>query len=60
MTHYLADNTGPEEVIAAKESQFVKALKYYPAGATTNSDFGVTDIRKCDRTFPLNNWYDRV
>ena len=51
MTLYLTDNTSPEEIIAARESQFVKAIKYYPAGATTNSDFGVTDIRKCDRVF---------
>ena len=51
MTLYLTDNTAPEEIIAAKASQFVKAVKYYPAGATTNSDFGVTDIRKCDRVF---------
>lgn len=51
MTLYLTDNTSPEEIIAAKASQFVKAVKYYPAGATTNSDFGVTDIRQCDRIF---------
>jgi dihydroorotase len=51
MTLYLTDNTSPEEIIAAKASQFVKAVKYYPAGATTNSDLGVTDIRKCDRVF---------
>ncbi|ELS03340.1 dihydroorotase [Xenococcus sp. PCC 7305] len=51
MTLYLTDKTSPEDIIAAKESQFVKAVKYYPAGATTNSDFGVTDIRKCDRVF---------
>lgn len=51
MTLYLTDNTSPEDIIAAKKSQFVKAVKYYPAGATTNSDFGVTDIRKCDRVF---------
>ena len=51
MTLYLTDNTDPEEIIAAKETQFVKAVKYYPAGATTNSDFGVTDVRKCDRVF---------
>ncbi|NCS50234.1 MAG: dihydroorotase [Microcystis aeruginosa BK11-02] len=49
MTLYLTDNTSPEEIIAAKASQFVKAVKYYPAGATTNSDLGVTDLRKCDR-----------
>ncbi|MEO0986156.1 MAG: dihydroorotase [Cyanobacteria bacterium J06639_14] len=51
MTLYLTDNTSPEEIITAKASQFVKAVKYYPAGATTNSDFGVTDIRQCDRVF---------
>ncbi len=51
MTLYLTDNTSPEDIIAAKASKFVKAVKYYPAGATTNSDFGVTDIRKCDRVF---------
>ena len=51
MTLYLTDNTSPEDIIAAKASQFVKAVKYYPAGATTNSEFGVTDIRRCDRVF---------
>jgi dihydroorotase len=51
MTLYLTDNTSPEEIVAAKTSQFIKAVKYYPAGATTNSDFGVTDIRRCDRVF---------
>ncbi|MEL6814211.1 MAG: amidohydrolase family protein, partial [Cyanobacteria bacterium J06598_3] len=48
MTLYLTDNTTPEDIIAAKASGFVKAVKYYPAGATTNSEFGVTDIRNCD------------
>lgn len=51
MTLYLTDNTSPAEIIAAKATQFIKAVKYYPAGATTNSDSGVTDIRKCDRVF---------
>ena len=51
MTLYLTDNTSPDDIIAAKESGFVKAVKYYPAGATTNSEFGVTDIRKCDSVF---------
>ncbi|MBF2077922.1 MAG: dihydroorotase [Synechococcales cyanobacterium T60_A2020_003] len=51
MTLYLTDNTSPNEIIAAKASPFVKAVKYYPAGATTNSDLGVTDINKCDRVF---------
>lgn len=51
MTLYLTDNTRPEEIFAAKGVQFIKAVKYYPAGATTNSDSGVTDIRKGDRVF---------
>ena len=50
MTLYLTDNTPPEEIIAARKSCFIKALKLYPAGATTNSDAGVTDIRLCDKT----------
>jgi dihydroorotase len=45
MTLYLTDNTPPEEIRRAKEAGVV-ALKLYPAGATTNSDAGVTDIRK--------------
>jgi dihydroorotase len=49
MTLYLTDNTSPEDIIAAKASPFIKAVKYYPAGATTNSDLGVTDIGRCDR-----------
>ncbi|KPF59102.1 dihydroorotase [beta proteobacterium AAP51] len=49
MTLYLTDNTPPEEMRRAKEAGVV-ALKLYPAGATTNSDAGVTDIRKCHAT----------
>lgn len=45
MTLYLTDNTPPEEVVRAKAAGVV-AFKLYPAGATTNSDAGVTDIRK--------------
>ncbi len=48
MTLYLTDNTPAAEIERAKASGFVKAVKYYPAGATTNSDSGVTDLRKCD------------
>jgi dihydroorotase (EC 3.5.2.3) len=46
MTLYLTDNTVPAEIIKAKQSGFVHAVKYYPAGATTNSDSGVTDLVK--------------
>ena len=45
MTLYLTDVTTPEEIVRAKEAG-VHALKLYPAGATTNSDAGVTGIRK--------------
>ncbi len=51
MTLYLTDNTSPDDILRAVQSQFIKAVKYYPAGATTNSDSGVTDIRKCDAVF---------
>ncbi|MCC7079968.1 MAG: dihydroorotase [Burkholderiales bacterium] len=47
MTLYLTDNTAPAEIVRARASGFVRAVKYYPAGATTNSDSGVTDIRRC-------------
>ncbi|SFP38928.1 dihydroorotase [Ectopseudomonas composti] len=49
MVLYLTDNTSPEDVRAAKASGFVHAAKLYPAGATTNSDSGVTSI---DKIFP--------
>ncbi len=45
MTLYLTDNTSPDEVQRAADAGAV-AFKLYPAGATTNSDAGVTDIRK--------------
>ena len=51
MTLYLTDNTTPEEIDRAVASNAIKAVKYYPAGATTNSDSGVTDIRKCYAVF---------
>ena len=46
MTLYLTDNTTAKEIERAKASGAVHAVKLYPAGATTNSDAGVTDIRK--------------
>jgi len=48
MTLYLTDNTPLDEIRRAKDSGFVHAVKYYPAGATTNSDSGVTDLSRCD------------
>ncbi len=44
MTLYLTDNTRADEITRAKASGEIVAVKYYPAGATTNSDAGVTDI----------------
>jgi len=49
MTLYLTDNTSAAEIAQAKRSGFVIGVKYYPAGATTNSDSGVTRI---ERVFP--------
>lgn len=49
MTLYLTDNTSPAEIARARASGLVHGVKLYPAGATTHSDAGVTDIRKCHR-----------
>ena len=49
MSLYLTDRLPPEEIRRAKEAGVV-AVKLYPAGATTNSDAGVTDIRKTTKT----------
>jgi dihydroorotase len=49
MSLYLTDKLAPEEIVRAKAAGVV-AVKLYPAGATTNSDAGVTDIRKTYRT----------
>ncbi len=49
MTLYLTDNTSAEEIARAKRSGFVCGVKYYPAGATTNSEAGVTRI---ERVYP--------
>jgi len=49
MTLYLTDNLPPEEIVRAKDAGIV-AVKLYPAGATTNSDAGVTDLRKAYKT----------
>jgi len=50
MTLYLTDDTAPAEIDAAHASDFVHAVKFYPAGATTNSAAGVTDLAKCRAT----------
>ncbi|MDB5821918.1 MAG: pyrC [Herminiimonas sp.] len=53
MTLYLTDDTLPDEIRKAKESGSVHAVKLYPAGATTNSAAGVTDLKKCYRTLEV-------
>lgn len=47
MTLYLTDNTTAEEIAIAKASGIVHGVKLYPAGATTNSDSGVTNLGHC-------------
>jgi dihydroorotase len=49
MTIYLTDHTTIEDIRKAVENPFILAAKLYPAGATTNSDAGVTDIKKIDK-----------
>ncbi|AOJ79806.1 dihydroorotase [Burkholderia savannae] len=54
MTLYLTDNTPADEIRRARESGFVHGVKLYPAGATTNSDAGVTDLLgKCAKTLEM-------
>lgn len=50
MTLYLTDNTSPDEIRRAKDSGIIHGVKLYPAGATTNSDAGVTSLDNCIRT----------
>jgi dihydroorotase len=53
MTLYLTDNTDPDEIRRAHDSGFVHAVKLYPAGATTNSDAGVTNLAHCYKALEL-------
>ena len=50
MTLYLTDNTSPDEIKRAADSGFIHGVKLYPAGATTNSDAGVTNLAHCMST----------
>ncbi len=58
MTLYLTDNTPPGEIATAKASGRILAVKYYPAGATTHSDAGVTDLRKTYATLAAMEEHD--
>ena len=51
MVLYLTDKTTPEDILEAKDSGLICGCKYYPAGATTNSDSGVTNLRGLDDVF---------
>ncbi len=51
MTLYLTDKTSAQDIVEAHASGKVKAVKLYPAGATTNSDSGVTDLANCAEAF---------
>src|SRR5471030_1805845 len=53
MTLYLTNNTPPDEIRRAQDSGIVHAVKLYPAGATTNSDAGVTDLANCYKTLEV-------
>jgi dihydroorotase len=50
MTLYLTDKTSPDEIRRAVDSGFIHGVKLYPAGATTNSDAGVTSLKHCMTT----------
>ncbi|MHB8549248.1 MAG: dihydroorotase [Thermoplasmataceae archaeon] len=58
MTLHLTEGTAPSEIAMAKASGAVHAVKYYPADATTNSEFGVTDIKRCYPVFATMERYD--
>ena len=47
MTLYLTDNTSAKDILSAHDSGLIKGVKLYPAGATTHSDSGVTDLTLC-------------
>ena len=58
MTLYLTERTSPQDIAEARASGFVHAVKWYPAGATTNSDAGVSDIERCAATLQAMQDHD--
>ena len=58
MTLYLTERTSPQDIAEAKASGFVQAVKWYPAGATTNSDAGVSNIDRCHATLQAMQDHD--
>jgi dihydroorotase len=57
MTLYLTESMTPDEIYKAVENNSIIGVKYYPAGATTNSDYGVSDIKKC---YPVLKALDKL
>ena len=51
MTLYLTETTPADEILKITDSESIHAVKYYPAGATTWSDWGVTDIKQVYKVF---------
>src|SRR6202034_434686 len=60
MTLYLTDRTEPAEVARARTSGCIAGFKLYPAGATTNSESGVTDLRNIRRVLEQMSEHDVV
>ena len=58
MTLYLTEATPPAEIAQAKASSFVRAVKYYPAAATTNTAVGVTHLKRCYPVFAAMERHD--
>ena len=58
MTLYLTERTSPQDIAEARASGFVHAVKWYPAGATTNSDAGVSNIERCAATLQAMQDHD--
>jgi len=58
LTLYLTDNTPKTEIAKAHSCEHIVAVKYYPAGATTNSDLGVTDLRRVWQVLEAMQSYD--
>ena len=60
MTLYLTDNTDLADIETAGQSDYIHGAKLYPAGATTNSEAGVTDLSKLDHVFEAMQKHDLV
>ncbi len=58
MALHLTEGTEPSAIATAKASDAVHAVKYYPADATTNAEFGVTDIKRCYPVFAAMERHD--